>query len=82
YKVPLKNIAEIKFLTGPAFIYRDNNSRYIGVKFSVRDRDLGGTIAEAQKTIAAQLKLPDGYSITWNGEFENQERAEGTLLTV
>lgn len=82
YKVPLKNIAEIKFLTGPAFIYRDNNSRYIGVKFSVRDRDLGGTIAEAQKTIGEQLKLPDGYSITWNGEFENQERAEGTLLTV
>ncbi|MEI8278124.1 MAG: CusA/CzcA family heavy metal efflux RND transporter [Bacteroidota bacterium] len=80
--VPLKNIADIKKITGPAFIYRDNNSRYIGVKFSVRNRDLGSTIQEAQKTIAKNLKLPDDYSISWNGEFENQERAQHTLATV
>ncbi len=81
-KVPLKNIAEIQKITGPAFIYRDNNSRYIGVKFSVRDRDLGSTILDAQHAVASKLKLPDGYTIAWNGEFENQQRAEHTLATV
>lgn len=80
--VPLKNIADIKIITGPAFIYRDKNTRYIGVKFSVRDRDLGSTIKEAQATITKKLALPDGYSIAWNGEFENQERAQHTLATV
>jgi len=80
--VPLKNIAEIKRVTGPAFIYRDKNTRYIGVKFSVRDRDLGGTIKEAQDKINQKLQLPDGYSVAWNGEFENQERAQHTLATV
>ncbi len=81
-KVPIKNIAEIQKITGPAFIYRDNNSRYIGIKFSVRDRDLGSTIADAQKAISKKLKLSDEYSIAWNGEFENQQRAEHTLATV
>ncbi|PZF71394.1 efflux RND transporter permease subunit [Taibaiella soli] len=81
-RVPLKNIAEIRKITGPAFIYRDNNSRYIGVKFSVRDRDLGSTIMECQKVIGQKLKLPDDYSIAWNGEFENQQRAQHTLATV
>ncbi len=81
-QVPLKNIADIKILTGPAFVYRDKNTRYIGVKFSVRDRDLGGTIQEAQKTIEKKLKLSDDYSVAWNGEFENQERAQNTLATV
>ncbi len=80
--VPLKNIADIRKITGPAFIYRDKNTRYIGVKFSVRDRDLGSTIQESQRTIAKKLKLPDGYSIEWNGEFENQQRAQHTLATV
>jgi cobalt-zinc-cadmium resistance protein CzcA len=80
--VPLKNIADIKIITGPAFIYRDKNTRYIGVKFSVRDRDLGSTIKESMKTIEKKLHLPDGYSIEWNGEFENQERAQNTLATV
>lgn len=79
YKVPLKEIATIQKNTGPAFIYRDNTKRFIGVKFSVRDRDLGSTIAEAQKNVAEQIELPDGYSIGWTGEFENQVRATGTL---
>jgi len=80
--VPLKNIADIKRITGPAFIYRDKNTRYIGVKFSVRDRDLGSTIQESMKTIKDKLQLSDGYSVEWNGEFENQERAQQTLMTV
>ena len=81
-KVPLKEIAEIKTLTGPAFIYRDNNSRYITVKFSIRGRDLGGTVDEAQEKVAAAFKLPEGYKMTWNGEFENQQRASATLAKV
>jgi cobalt-zinc-cadmium resistance protein CzcA len=81
-KIPLKNIADIKTLTGPAFIYRDNNMRYIAVKFSIRGRDLGSTIKEAQQKVAANVHIPDGYKTTWNGEFENQIRASQTLAKV
>ncbi len=81
-KIPLSEIATIRTLTGPAFIYRDNNNRFIGVKFSVRERDLGSTIAEAQKNVTANIKLPKGYSITWTGEFENQVRATKRLSQV
>ncbi len=81
-KVPLKEIADIVTLTGPAFIYRDNNARYITVKFSVRGRDLGSTVAEAQQKVNAAVQLPQGYFSTWNGEFENQQRAVKTLGQV
>ena len=81
-KIPIKEIANIRTLTGPAFIFRDNNTRHIAVKFSVRGRDLGSTIAEAQQKVAAALKLPKSYSMTWNGEFENQQRASNTLAHV
>src|SRR5437763_2152710 len=81
-KIPLKEISTIKTLTGPAFIYRDNNMRYIAVKFSVRERDLGSTIADAQQQIRNTVQLPAGYTTTWNGEFENQVRATGTLERV
>ncbi len=81
-KIPLSEIATIKTLTGPAFVYRDNNNRFIGVKFSVRERDLGSTIAEAQKNVNKNLKLPKGYSVTWTGEFENQVRATKRLGQV
>ncbi len=81
-KIMLKEIADIKKITGPAFIYRDNTKRFIGVKFSVRDRDLGSTIAEAQNNVAKKIKLPAGYSIGWTGEFENQVRATARLEQV
>ncbi|MBX9784288.1 MAG: CusA/CzcA family heavy metal efflux RND transporter [Chitinophagaceae bacterium] len=81
-KIPLSEIANIRILTGPAFIYRDNNARYITVKFSVRGRDLGSTIAEAQQKTGAAIQLPQGYKMTWNGEFENQQRATKTLGQV
>ncbi len=81
-KVPLKEISDIETKTGPAFIYRDNNARYIAVKFSVRGRDLGSTIAEAQQKFGDKIKLPQGYKATWNGEFENQVRATNTLTNV
>ena len=81
-KIPLKEIASIKTITGPAFIYRDNTKRFIGVKFSVRDRDLGSTIAEAQTKVDKNIKLPTGYKIGWTGEFENQVRATKRLTDV
>ncbi len=81
-KVPLKEICVFKSSTGPAFIYRDNNQRYIAVKFSIRERDLGSTIAEAQQKVNAQVTLPKSYTATWNGEFENQIRASKTLANV
>ncbi len=77
--IPLSEIAEIQQVTGPAFVYRDNNKRFIGVKFSVRERDLGSTIAEAQKNVVKNIKLPKGYNVVWTGEFENQVRATNTL---
>ncbi|MEO6830891.1 MAG: CusA/CzcA family heavy metal efflux RND transporter, partial [Chitinophagaceae bacterium] len=81
-KIPLSEIAVSRKLTGPALIFRENNSRYIAVKFSVRGRDLGSTIKEAQQKMKAALHLPKGYSMTWNGEFENAQRASTTLARV
>jgi cobalt-zinc-cadmium resistance protein CzcA len=80
--IPLKEIASIQTSSGPAFIYRDNTKRFIGVKFSVRERDLGSTIAEAQAKVNANVPLPQGYSLGWTGEFENQVRATQRLGQV
>jgi cobalt-zinc-cadmium resistance protein CzcA len=81
-KIPLKEIATIEQRSGPAFIYRDNAKRFIGVKFSVRERDLGSTIAEAQANVKANIDLENGYRIGWTGEFENQVRASKRLTQV
>jgi cobalt-zinc-cadmium resistance protein CzcA len=81
-RLPLKEIATIREVTGPAFIYRNDTKRFIGVKFSVRERDLGSTIAAAQKKVQAHVKLRPGYSIGWTGEFENQVRATHRLGQV
>ncbi len=81
-KIPLKEIASVRTTTGPAFIYRDNSRRFIGVKFSVRERDLGSTINEAQQRVSSNISLPKGYRIGWTGEFENQVRATRRLGQV
>ena len=80
--IALNEISSMSSITGPAFIYRDNNNRFIGVKFTVRERDLGSTIRDAQERVANNVKLPQGYSINWTGEFENQVRATDTLTKV
>jgi cobalt-zinc-cadmium resistance protein CzcA len=80
--VPLKEIADISFITGPTFIYRDGSSRYVGVGFSIRDRDLGSTIAEAQKKVESTVKLQSGNKMVWAGEFESQQRATGRLMVI
>src|SRR5437763_3424217 len=68
-KIPLKEVSSIVTLTGPAFIYRDNNTRHIAVKFSVRERELGSTIAEAQGKVKKFVKLHTAYDISLDGEF-------------
>jgi heavy metal efflux system protein len=81
-KIPMREIADIRLQTGPAFVYREGNLRFIPIKFSVRGRDLGGTIAEAQAKVKKAIKLDKGYSMSWNGEFENQVRATNQLKIV
>lgn len=81
-QVPLKEIATISYLTGPAFIYREGGSRYIAVGFSVEGRDLGSTIDEAQKAVAANVKLPKHNKIVWAGEFESKNRATQQLMLI
>ena len=81
-KIPLRQIADIGKRTGPAFVYREGNQRFIPIKFSVRGRDLGGTIEEAQAKVNASVHSGKGYTMTWNGEFENQVRATNQLKIV
>lgn len=81
-QVPLKEIASIDFITGPAFIYREGSSRYVGVGFSIRDRDLGSTIDEAQKAVGKNIKLKSENKMVWAGEFESQQRATKRLTFI
>jgi cobalt-zinc-cadmium resistance protein CzcA len=81
-KVSIKEIATITQKTGPCLIYRDENQRYATLKFSIRGRDMGSTIAEAQKLVNAKVKLKKGYDMAWQGDFENQKRAEKRLSQV
>jgi cobalt-zinc-cadmium resistance protein CzcA len=78
-RVPLREIADINRTTGISMIYRDKNSRYGAIKFSIRGRDMGSTIAEAQAKVNAQIKLPKAYKLEWAGDFENQQRATKRL---
>ncbi len=81
-RVPIKSIATLQTLTGPSLIFRDENRRYSTVKFSVRGRDMGSTVAEAQQKVDAAVKLDKGYDMQWAGDFENQQRASKRLAQV
>ncbi|MCL7987876.1 CusA/CzcA family heavy metal efflux RND transporter [Sphingobacterium sp. lm-10] len=80
--IPLQEIATVDYHTGPAFIYREGNSRYIGVGFSIEGRDLGSTIEEAKRVVAQEVKLPKENHMEWAGEFESKERAAQQLSLV
>ncbi len=80
--VPLKELANISLDTGASFIYRDRSQRYVPIKFSIRGRDLGSTVSEAQERVQKAIKLPTGYQILWAGEFENLQQAKKRLLVV
>lgn len=81
-QIPIKEIADIRKVDGPILIFRDKNQRFIAIKFSVRGRDMGSTIAEGMKKVYAQVSLPKGYSMAWEGDFENQQRATKQLSIV
>jgi cobalt-zinc-cadmium resistance protein CzcA len=81
-KVPIREIANITQKTGPCLIFRDDNERFATLKFSIRGRDMGSTIAEAQQKVNAKVKVKRGYHLAWQGDFENQKRAEKRLTQV
>ena len=81
-RVSLAQLTNVKLLDGGSEIYREANSRYVAVKFSVRGRDLGSTVEEAIKKVDASVKLPTGYTIDWAGEYESAKRSQRRLLVV
>jgi len=81
-EIPLSEVATVEVVSGAAYIYREQQQRYLPIKFSVRDRDLGSAIAEAQKKIAQQVVLPAGSHLEWVGEFGNLQEAIGRLRIV
>jgi len=80
--IPLRELASITLDTGASYIFRESNERYIPVKFSVRGRDLGSTVADAEARIRAHVVLPQGYRIKWAGEFEELRQARQRLEIV
>jgi cobalt-zinc-cadmium resistance protein CzcA len=81
-QIPLSEIATVDLVSGAAYIYREQQQRYLPIKFSVRDRDLGSAIAEAQRKIAQQVALPAGSRLEWVGEFGNLQDAIARLQIV
>lgn len=81
-QVPLKNIATIEVTTGPSIIFRDENRKYSAVKFSVRGRDMGSAVAEAESRVKERVTLSKGNEMVWAGDFENQARATARLGQV
>ncbi len=81
-QVPLSDVASVRLTSGASFIYREGQERYIPVKFSVRGRDLGTAVQEAQHRIAEQVRLPGGYHLEWVGEFGNLQDALTRLAIV
>ncbi|MEP6732946.1 MAG: CusA/CzcA family heavy metal efflux RND transporter [bacterium] len=78
-QVPLRELAKIGVNTGASFIYRQDNSRYIGVQYSVEGRDLAGAVKDAQQRVASQVKLSVGYRVVWGGEYEEYTASRGQL---
>jgi heavy metal efflux system protein len=81
-QIPLSEVASINLISGAAYIYREQQERYLPIKFSVRERDLGSAIKEAQEKIAAQVQLPPGSRLEWVGEFGNLQDAIKRLSIV
>ena len=81
-RVPLSQLAEIRFVNGATIIARRENQRQISVRTNIRGRDQGGFVAEAQRKFEAQIKLPSGYQVEWGGQFENLERARKRLTII
>jgi len=81
-RVALMQVAKVVVSDGASEIYREANSRYVAIKYSVRGRDLGGAVEEAIRNVNRDVKLPVGYHLDWAGEYESQKRSEKRLLFV
>src|SRR6516165_2292062 len=81
-RVSLGELCDIKVDNGASMIYREGNQRYIAIKYSVRGRDLGSTVREAMNKVNREVKLPQGYTLDWAGEYESQKRANRRLAIV
>jgi cobalt-zinc-cadmium resistance protein CzcA len=81
-RVSLAQLCKIQERDGGSEIYREANERYVAIKFSVRGRDLGSTVEEAMRRVNAQVQLPRGYHLEWEGEYESQKRAQARLFLI
>jgi heavy metal efflux system protein len=81
-RISLAQLATVQVKDGAYDIYREGNSRYVAITFSVRGRDLGSTVEQAMRQISEKVKLPPGYHIGWSGEYESQKRAQARLFVV
>ena len=81
-QIPLRELATIGVTSGASFIYREDNSRYIGVQFAVEGRDLAGAVQDAQRQVRAAVPLPTGYRVVWGGEYEEYTASRGQLALV
>jgi heavy metal efflux system protein len=81
-RVSLAQLCKIAEREGASEIYREGNQRYVAIKYSVRGRDLGSTVEEAMSKVNAQVQLPRGYRLDWEGEYESQKRAQARLLLI
>jgi cobalt-zinc-cadmium resistance protein CzcA len=80
--IALGELADVRLESGAAYVYRENSQRFIPIKYSVRDRDLGSTVEEAQRRIAEKVPLPQGYSMEWSGEFGALQEAKKRLAFI
>ncbi len=81
-QIPLREVADIQVASGASFIYRQDNSRYIGVQYSVEGRDLASTVRDAQAAVDRQVKFPQGYGTRWGGEFEEYTASRDQMGVV
>ena len=81
-RIPLAELADIRIEEGASRISRDRNSRRVALKCGIRGRDMGSFVAEAQSRVRSEVSLPPGYFITWEGQFENQQRATERLMII
>ena len=81
-QVPLKELADVREVSGASFIYREDNSRYIGVQYSIKDRDLAGAVEDAQRQVAKAVQVPTGYRVVWGGEYENYTASKKQLQII
>ncbi|HKW90277.1 MAG TPA: CusA/CzcA family heavy metal efflux RND transporter [Methylomirabilota bacterium] len=81
-RIPLSQLTEFVRTDGLAEIWREGNVRRVAIKWSVRERDMGGLVAEAMQKVTAAVKLPDGYQLVWSGRFEDQQRALARLYII